>query len=313
MKALAGFIVGGRYQAILVASLSGILAFLLPPYSTLTNYLGAAAVALVTLRIGATQGLLVLVAATVLTVLFYQVAGEPAAVIAVTVLMLWLPCWLVSVVLRTTTSLAMAMLFAAALAIVVLLLVYLLHGDPAPWWYAQLQQIEALLKESALLQQGPSTEELLHELSRLMTGVVIASLELGAVCGVLLARWWQAMLFNPGGLRSEFCNLRFGQYAGIATLGTMIFSRLVEGPAGDLAGQIVMILLVPYLFAGLAVAHGLVMQLGRGKGWLVAVYVLLLIVPQATLLVAGGGLLDTWIDFRRRLGGAGRKPDDSTD
>jgi hypothetical protein len=313
MKALAGFIVAGRYQAILVASMSGILAFLLPPYSTLTNYLGAAAVALVTLRISAAQGLLVLVAATVLTVLFYQVAGEHAAVIAVTVLMLWLPCWLVSVVLRSTKSLAMAMLSAGMLAIFTLVLVYLVHGDPAPWWYAQLQQIEALLEEAALMQQGAQTEELLHELSRLMTGVVIASLELGAVSGVLLARWWQAMLFNPGGLRSEFCSLRFGQYAGIATLATMIFSRLVEGPAGDLAAQVVMIMLVPYLFAGLAVAHGLVMQLGRGKGWLVAVYVLLLIVPQATLLVAGGGLLDTWIDFRRRLGGAGRKPDDSTE
>ena len=90
MKALAGFIVGGRYQAILVAAMSGILAFLLPPYSMLANYLGAATVALVTLRIGAAQGMLVLVTATVITVLFYQVAGESAAVIAVTMLMLWL-------------------------------------------------------------------------------------------------------------------------------------------------------------------------------------------------------------------------------
>jgi len=37
MKALAGFIASGRYQAILVASLSGVLALLLPPLSSLTN------------------------------------------------------------------------------------------------------------------------------------------------------------------------------------------------------------------------------------------------------------------------------------
>jgi len=309
MKALAGFIVSGRYQAILIASLSGILAFLLPPYSTLTNYLGAATVALVTLRIGIAQGLLVLAAATTLTVLFYQVAGEPAGGIAVTVLMLWLPCWLVSVVLHNTASLAMAMLAAGVLGVGTLVLIYLVHGDPAPWWYGQLQEAEAVLEATGLLQQGASTDELVQQLSRVMTGVVLASLVLGAVSGLLLARWWQAMLVNPGGLRSEFARLRFGQYAGLATLGMMIFSRLVEGPAGDLAAQAAMVILVPYLFAGLAVAHGLVMQNGLGKGWLVALYVLLLIVPQAMLLVAGWGLLDTWVDFRRRLSGAGRKPD----
>jgi hypothetical protein len=34
----------------------------------------------------------------------------------------------------------------------------------------------------------------------------------------------------------------------------------------------------------------------------------LAILPQATLLLAGGGLLDTWIDFRRRFGGGDTKP-----
>ena len=71
MKALAGFIVSGRYQAILAASLCGILAFTLPPFSTLTNYLGAAVVSLVTLRIGISQGLLVLAAATAVTAGFF--------------------------------------------------------------------------------------------------------------------------------------------------------------------------------------------------------------------------------------------------
>jgi len=76
----------------------------------------------------------------------------------------------------------------------------------------------------------------------------------------------------------------------------------------DMAAQAVMIMLVPYLFAGLAVIHGLVAGAGRGRGWLIAVYVALAILPQSTLLLAGGGLLDTWIDFRRRFGGSDVKP-----
>ena len=82
MKALAGFIVRGRGQAILVASLGGVVAFLAPPFSSFAHYIGAAVVALVTLHISAQQGLVVLALATAVTVLFYQLAGLPAVALA---------------------------------------------------------------------------------------------------------------------------------------------------------------------------------------------------------------------------------------
>ncbi len=309
MKALAGFIVSGRFQAILVAALSGVLAFLLPPFTTLTHYLGAAVIALVTLRIGVTQGLQVLIVATLLTVLFYLAAGTQAATIAVTVLLLWLPCWLVSVVLRQTVNLGSAMLTAAALGIVALMLVYGLAGDPAPWWLERLESFEAELDAAGLFPQGMQAQDLLPDLSRLLTGVVLGSLVLSTICSVLLGRWWQALLVNPGGLRSEFVALRLGQGTGLVTLVLMLVAQFTQGAASDMAAQSAMVLLVPYLFVGLAVVHGVVAQTGRGSGWLIAVYIMLAVLPQATLLLAGGGLLDTWIDFRRRLGGAGSKPD----
>jgi hypothetical protein len=307
MKALAGFIVRGRYQAILSASLCGMLAFVLPPFSTLTNYLGAAVVSLVTLRIGVSQGLLVMVAATVVTMLFYQLVGVPPATIAVTVLMLWVPCWLISLVLRRTVNLAGAMLAAAVLGLLALALIYVVAGDPAPWWYEHLLLIRSTMEEAGLFPQGVSVDVLLQDLSRLMTGVVVASLALGAVCGLLLGRWWQALLVNPGGLHSEFCSLRFPQSTGLMVLGLMIVSRFIQGPASDMAAQGVLVMLVPYLFAGLATLHGLVAQQGRGKGWLITVYALLGVIPQTALLLSGLGLVDTWVDFRRRF--AGGKPE----
>ncbi|MDH3872028.1 MAG: hypothetical protein OEU44_07430 [Gammaproteobacteria bacterium] len=308
MKALAGFIVSGRFQAILVAALSGVLAFLLPPFTTLAHYLGAAVIALVTLRIGTTQGLQVLIVATLLTVLFYLAAGTQAATVAVTVLLLWLPCWLVSAVLRQTVNLAYATLTAAGLGIVALMLVYGMAGDPAPWWLERLQSFEAELDATGLFPKGIQSEELLADLSRLLTGVVLASLVLSTLCSVLLGRWWQALLVNPGGLRSEFIGLRLGQGAGLLTLVLMLAAQFTQGVASDMAAQSAMVLLVPYLLVGLAVAHGVVTQTGRGNGWLIAIYIMLAILPQAALMLAGIGLLDTWIDFRRRLGGAGGKP-----
>ena len=313
MKALAGFIVRGRSQAILVASLGGIVAFLLPPFSSFAHYLGAAVVALVTLYVGVMQGLVVLAAATAVAVLFYQLAGLlPASAVAITVLLLWLPGWVISAVLRSTVSLAAAMLAGAGLGILLLLVVYGIHGDPGPWWLERMQMLLAELQEAGVLQaEQPLTDEL-QALSRLMTGVVLASLLLGAICSVILARWWQALLVNPGGLQKEFTGLRLGQSAGLLTLIAMIGSRFTAAPLSDLVAQAAMLLLVPYLFAGLAVLHGIVGAAGRGRGWLVAVYIMLVILPQATLIVAGGGLLDTWMDFRRRFGGAGSNTDNES-
>jgi hypothetical protein len=301
MKALAGFIVSGRFQAILSASVCGMLAFLLPPLSTLTNYLGAAVVALVTLRIGVQQGLVVLVAATVVTMLFYRMTGVPSASVAVTISMLWLPSWLISLVLRRTVNLAFAILAAAALGILTLITIYALVGDPAPWWHEHLLQIRAALESAGLFPHGVSIDDLLLDLSRLMTGVILASLALGAICSLLLGRWWQALLVNPGGLHREFCSLRYPASIGALVLGLMVFSQFAPDAVSNMAAQVVLITLVPYLFAGLAVLHGLVAQQGRGKGWLFAVYVLLGIVPQTALLLAGLGLVDTWVDFRRRF------------
>jgi hypothetical protein len=50
----------------------------------------------------------------------------------------------------------------------------------------------------------------------------------------------------------------------------------------------------------------------KASGWLVAVYLMLAILPQATLLLAAGGLVDTWVDFRRRLARANGPPDNET-
>jgi hypothetical protein len=312
VKALAGFIVRGRSQAILVASLGGIVAFLAPPFSSFAHYIGAAVVALVTLYVSAQQGLVVLALATVVTVLFYQLAGLPAVAVAVTVLLLWMPCWLISVVLRSTVNLSAAMLAGAGLGVLVLLLVYGIYGDPGPWWLERMQLLLMELQEAEVLTGELPAADVLQALSSLMTGIVLASLLLGAICSVILARWWQALLVNPGGLQAEFTRLRLGQAAGLLTLFVMIGSRLAAEPLSGLAAQAAMLLLVPYLFAGLAVLHALVAAGGRGRGWLVAVYIMLLILPQATLVVAGGGLLDTWLDFRRRFGGAGSNTDNES-
>ena len=301
MKALAAYIVSGRWQAVLVAAISGCMTLLVPPFGSLLNYLAAAVVALVTLQVGALAGLQVMVIATAVTLLFYQLLGEQAAVALVLILMLWLPCWMTATVLQQTGNLGQALKAAALFGASLLLLVFGFYGDPSGWWLEQLQQIGAALTEAGLSLPALTDEQLLQEVSSLMTGVVFASLVIGVAASLMMARWWQSVLVHPGASRDEFYKLRLGNMNGLITLGIMVIARLTEGTVSEFSAQLAMIMLVPYLLVGLAIIHKLLKRQGRGNGWLIAVYVLLAIVPQATLLLAAGGLLDTWIDFRRRL------------
>jgi uncharacterized protein YybS (DUF2232 family) len=63
--------------------------------------------------------------------------------------------------------------------------------------------------------------------------------------------------------------------------------------------------LVPFLFVGLAVVHATAARLGLKPAWLVALYVLLLFLPQALVLVVVLGVLDGWFRFRRNASGTG--------
>ena len=301
MKALAAYIVSGRWQAILVAVISGVLTILVPPFGGVLNYLAAAVVALVTLHVGVLAGLQIMAIAAAIILLFYQLLGVQAVVALVLVLMLWLPCWMTAAVLQQTNSLAQAMKTATLFGVCLLLLVFGLYGSPAAWWMEQLQQVEAVLAEAGMSFPALADVQLLQEVSALMTGVVFASLVIGVIASLLLARWWQSVLVHPGAFRDEFYALRLGNTNGLVTLGIMLIARFTDGTVSEFGAQLAMIMLVPYLLVGLAVIHTLLKRKGRGGVWLVAVYVLLAIVPQATLLLAAGGLLDTWIDFRRRL------------
>jgi len=298
VKALAGYIVSGRWQAVLVTAASGLLALLLLPLSCL----GAASIALVTLYVGVLSGLQVMVLAAASVILLYLLAGVQSVLVIAMVMLLWLPCWLAATILQQTRDLPAALKAATLYGVTLLLLVYATIQEPAAAWMDVLKVLLAMFEDAGFRLKGLSDEPLLQELAALMTGVALSWLVLGIASSLLLARWWQSVLVRPGAFREEFCKLRLGNLAGLLTLGMLLVARLTQGTVSEITAQLAMIMLVPYLLTGLAVVHSLVKLTGRGYGWLAVVYLLLAFVPQTTLLLAAGGLLDTWVDMRRRLG-----------
>ena len=291
MKALASFIMRGRQWAVLVSAVAAVLSLFLPPLS----YISGAAVALVVLRHGPFEGALVTLGAVVASALFGLLAmGTPMAAVGF-LLALWLPLYLAALVLRRSVSLAFTFEVAAAFNGIGVVLAFALLGDPTQWWTGLFEE---LAREMPALTLGDQ----LAEAARMMTGLAAGAVLTSLLLSLLLARWWQAMLYNPGGFRGEFHALRMGRGARLVALALFAAATLAEGVFGELAANLALVAVMLFLFEGVAVIHGVVAKLKLAQGWLVALYVLMfLVLPQMVVLLSALGYADAWVDFRSRV------------
>jgi uncharacterized protein YybS (DUF2232 family) len=117
----------------------------------------------------------------------------------------------------------------------------------------------------------------------------------------LLGRWWQAVLYNPGGFGDEFRRIRLGKALSLIALVLVGVSSMVEGQL--LYQDLMVVALVPFTVQGLAVIHAVIKRRKVHVGWLAGVYILLLIATgQMVLLLSFAGAVDNWIDFRGLVG-----------
>jgi uncharacterized protein YybS (DUF2232 family) len=301
VQALANYILRGRLQAALVIALAALLSMtgILFPLSLISG----AALALVTLRLGAVHGLMVVAYSTLAFIAISLGLFNDLRLVWEVLLTFWLPVLILAELLRRTVSLPITIGVGGGVTVLYIALVYLVAGDPAPAWTAQLTQIfEALVG----IEQTKSAEiqEFIARLAPMMTGGQAMSVLGFAIFSLFIARWWQAKLYNPGGFRQEFHSFRLGRWFAWPALVVLLgMSLALYGNGGLLAQmslEMSMVVLSLYLLQGMAVVHGVVGLTKANVGWLVAFYVLLM-VPQVLVLVVITGLFDSWLDIRARL------------
>jgi hypothetical protein len=94
------------------------------------------------------------------------------------------------------------------------------------------------------------------------------------------------------------------RWIGLATVAVLVALVVAPGDVRRLAAELLLVALVIFTLQGLAVAHARLGARAGGRGWLAALYAVLLLVWPYPLLVLGAvGLVDTWVDFRLRAGG----------
>jgi len=280
MRALAEFAMRGRLQA--VGSVVG-LAFL-----PMGHWLSAALVALVLLRRGVNDGVFLLLLATLPLVGIYGTSGDPGPLIG----LVGVAC--LAWVLRSTQAwpqtLAAAVLVSALGSLVFEQLVDA-DLDVLVKWYLELASNDADVGSSSAEQEA---------LGRQVIMGLFAMGQAYAMIGFLvLARWWQSQLYNPGGLRQEFHQLRLP----VPIAATLVILLVVCVALGTpQAIRWVPLLTVPLVMAAIGWVHWLVGIKGFSGHWLGGFYLILIVMYQfVSPLLASLALMDSWFDLRKNF------------
>lgn len=295
MRALGNYIMRGRLQAIGVVSVMTMLSLLLPP---LTYVLSGAPVGLVSLRRGASVGMQVILGSMVVMALLCYPAGVDPLVAPAFAVSVWAPVWLCAVILRLTQSQGLLVMAAGTLGAVFVVLMHLMVDDVTGWWKSWFQ---AWVQNHMSPDAASRYQSLFDSAMPMMNAMMASGVVISLILTVILARWWQAVLYNPGGFRKEFYQLRLPRYLAAATFAAAILSLVDIGLDKGLFRDLLVILVFLYLFQGVAAVHRAVSARGMSSGWLAGMYVLLLLLPQTVLFIACIGMVDAWMGGRKSL------------
>jgi hypothetical protein len=296
MKTFANWVMRGRMQAVVVATVLAVLALLVTPLGLIS----AAVIALTFLRQGLKEGGLVLgsalLAITGLGGLLFQM---PVGTLLVGVL-LWGPAAALGAIMGRTASLRLAIEAAAVLAALVVLAQYVLMADPAAFWADALNEFLRERLDQEMLATA-DLDEFIGLMAGWMAGGMAAVWFLGSVVSLLLARYWSSLIDRPGAFGEEFRQLRFGRWLLLLVPVLLLVGVILTGGEPSLVGHLYLVGMMVFLVQGISVAHGLVAEFSGSPAWLVGLYLLLILVaPQGVTMVALVGYTDGWLDFRAR-------------
>lgn len=291
---MAAFIMSGPLQAIGFALGFAMLAMFLPFLGLLSN----AAIGLVTLRMGWQRGVMIASAVSIglgLVALILQ--GNVLGSLVSSLVQLLLIVGLAGYLARTA-SWALLIQVIFGLAAVLVGLFHLSVTDPVSFWKNALQALVDWDQFQAGL-PDVNLDDLLNQVAKHMTGLFAASMSLVITLSLMLARHWQAVLYNPGGFKEEIYGLRLHKFAALS-LSAIIILGLFNRSAWLI--DLILVGLGMFLFQGIALIHSVRAQLKAHRAWLLALYLPLAILPvQTGLLVAVFGMVDTFADFRGYL------------
>lgn len=294
MLFLARFILRGQSQAALVTASMAILGLAVPPAA----WISAAAVVLVTLVNGPRSGLITTAMSLVGAAIFAFLIFSAPEVAVIFVLIAWLPAWLIATVLRQTVSLAYSLQILTLMSLLAVVMLYLLYPNIGELWREPLDIMVKQLAEQSTdftLAELKQTEDWIIEF---LPGLFASSIMFGTMVSLFLGRWWQAVLYNPGGFGKEFRSLNLGKVSALCAMALMLIAAIVDSV---FAVAMVTVVFVLYGMQSLSLLHAAIEIRKVNAAWLFLIYLIMFFVPHVLLLLMLASFADPWLDIRQRI------------
>lgn len=276
MRAIAEFAMRGQHYAIATS----IIAAALP----LVGWIGTVIVALVCLRHGVAAGSIVLLWTLLPVGIVFYLQGDPssAAVLVST--------FILSMLLRQTLSWELVLIATVVLSAIGAVLFEWVAGGLltrfAEIYLEYLSQVQATVAMS------------LEDAKTVLLGFFAVGQAFAMVVLLMIARWCQSALYNPGGFGKEYRQLRLSP----AVSGGIVLLMLVCFVFREQLGLWFPLLTVPLVFASIALVHWLLARFEISKNWVAAFYAALVLLFQLMYpFLASMALMDSWFNIRNRV------------
>ncbi|MFT5082399.1 MAG: hypothetical protein ACI9Y1_000424 [Lentisphaeria bacterium] len=285
MRALALFIMRGRFQAVIIALIG-----------SWVPLLSQAALGMVTLRKGWQEGLLLSLWA-LLPLLAGLWIGDVGFVLVYATSAVLFVTYALALVLRATVSWSHTLFLAVVLSIFSVLVINFFVADLSEELTGVYRTIIKDMASSGV-EGGAGSAQGFGGFTSIETSSLIAFwIGITSIAGVLLARWFQALAYNPGGFQREFHDLRLNVPLAVVSLLAFLFCTF-KGNDYRLWAHL---LGFPLALAGLGLVHFVVVRLKWGVTPLVLMYVALIIFSPLAVVLIVAAFSDVWLDYRQKF------------
>ena len=300
MRSLARFILSGPMQAVAVVFGFAVLSL---PFPFLIIF-SSAALGLVTMQLGILQSVKVMLVSTALILVStYFLSGS----ISIGPLYAWLSVIVIAAVYRNTRSLSLSLQLLTILGLCSVLLSAVIFPDLQSQWQSFMQStLKALEEDPAFKSMWESAklsperlEKYLPAIASIMTGMLVSMLILITTMTIFLARQWQGFQENIRSFREEFIAIRLGKVLAIVTVTFLVAALMLKYA---ILWQLTLVSLSIFFIQGMAIVHAFFGQFANSIIGFVVIYGLLLIAtPQMILALSTLGVIDAFLNFRKRI------------
>lgn len=293
LKKFGEYLLAKDMNAIIIA----FLAALLPVFNLPTGFVAVLVVGLITLQKGPKAGLWVLswVALPAIALLVTRHIGLFDLLFVRCVVI-----WLLASLLRRYQTWNLLFDVVVVLGVIAVVALHWWNPQLEQWWMTQLTDyMQKMIVDAKVKEAATASAELAKHVAPIATGVIAFFISTTVLMELAVVRWWQTVLFEPGKFAQEAVQIRAGK---VASLLAVVFFALTMMKS-PLATDALAITLLPLFFAGLSLLHFLARRNKRLVYLLIVIYAGFIFLPVLVVsAIAAIAFVDTWVDFRRRLG-----------